>query len=572
MAGAILKSVLRQEDTSQEMRAETTQPSKAMSFVPESEEAAAEASVEQSDLSPERSGLKGAVWEDLGPYLQGVSAARGLAGLGLFAASESGAMPRLTPTMTETLEQNLITAFRTYAAVPQDGDSHPSCPPAVPADRLGEALVYAGVFGLAITDGELGALEEAEFVGLGKELAVARLSELQAKKVAGLFVESMDAEGRLDRAGVAKLLREKVHPEFSEDRADDLVDLCAGPGAASVDEGAFVAMVSRLVRAHEPDWCVLLGFRQLLGGTEADSLDDRLTPELLAKNAAGPQLSREEAEELLWSADLLEGPENAGLDLRMAVLALWPVDVPAIGLPPPPSDAKKDAVPGRVYSESSLKPRLLELHSLASSDSARRLACERAAAGPEEAPVAAPDDDSEEAVVEKEEYPNTCRARLHLFLDYPESSLAASRWSVVMGIFIVISVLTLVMKPLITPSDEEADETEQAVWENFERFFTALFTLEFLVRFSVADALGNLTIVGFLKSPMNICDIVAVLPWYVDLIVGSSAEEFRLFRIARLMRLARIVRLGKLAKRSAEFAPIAMIMVVIWGIFMKTNL
>jgi len=201
----------------------------------------------------------------------------------------------------------------------------------------------------------------------------------------------------------------------------------------------------------------------------------------------------------------------------------------------------------------------------------KRVFCHSVATAQETLLVEA-EEECEEDVAQTEQPPDTCRARLHLLLDYPESSNAASRWSVLMGMLIMVSVLTLLTRPLISPVDEPMDATEEAVWETFERVFTALFTMEYLVRFSVANALGNQTFVGFLRSPMNICDIVAILPWYVDAIIGSSAEEFRLIRIARLMRLARLARLGRLAKKSAAFAPIAMILVVIWGIFMKTNL
>jgi len=38
------------------------------------------------------------------------------------------------------------------------------------------------------------------------------------------------------------------------------------------------------------------------------------------------------------------------------------------------------------------------------------------------------------------------------------------------------------------------------------------------------------------------------------------------------MRLARVVRLGRLARRWAVFAPIAVVFLVIWGIFLKNGL
>ena len=75
------------------------------------------------------------------------------------------------------------------------------------------------------------------------------------------------------------------------------------------------------------------------------------------------------------------------------------------------------------------------------------------------------------------------------------------------------------------------------------------------------------------KAPLNIADVAAVLPWYIEVVTrGDPGSDQRLLRVARLMRLARVVRLGRLAKKWAVLAPIAVVFVVIWGIFLKNGL
>jgi len=159
------------------------------------------------------------------------------------------------------------------------------------------------------------------------------------------------------------------------------------------------------------------------------------------------------------------------------------------------------------------------------------------------------------------------RAMIYFFVEEPKSSLAANYFSLVMGLMIIVSVLTLVLEPLT--DDGHRSHTEEDVWKGFEIFFTALFTIELLVRFCVADALGTQTMGGFCRQPGNICDFVAILPFYVELAVGQNEDQFRLLRIARLMRLSRVIKIAKLANRSSLFGPVAMVLTVIWGIYLK---
>jgi len=173
---------------------------------------------------------------------------------------------------------------------------------------------------------------------------------------------------------------------------------------------------------------------------------------------------------------------------------------------------------------------------------------------------------------EEEAEPLGMRAHIHLLLENPGSSKAAEIIWMLMGLLIMLSVFVMVVQPLVS-SDAEANQSdvEKGVWTSLEIFFTAIFTVEYVVRLCIANALGTQTTLGFVVKPSNICDAVAVLPFYIELLIRSAdGDGFMLLRIVRLLRLTRISRIAKLARRSPIFGPIAMVMVVIWFIYLTT--
>jgi len=175
---------------------------------------------------------------------------------------------------------------------------------------------------------------------------------------------------------------------------------------------------------------------------------------------------------------------------------------------------------------------------------------------------------------------NTCKGRLHMLLEVPSSSRAARCVNFFTFAMIMCSVLTLFLQPLISEDLDDSEnpgecsETEACVWFGLEVFFTAIFTIELLIRLSVADALGTQTKCAFLKLPSNVLDFIAVLPFYVEVVlheVWSSLRLLRIFRIFRIFRLARLARFARLARLSSRMeiaAPVSVVMVVIWGIYL----
>jgi len=452
--------------------------------------------------------------------------------------------------------------------------------PCIPASMVGDALRYAGIYNTALNPIKQDTLNRAEFGSLCLRALLTPLSNTMVANILEFFkkhqAEDYDPNTgesgvSVDRSDLVVLFKDIFNFDIPASDVDGVANMWGASLAHRIDSTAFIAIVSRFLRINIFNLCMLKGIRELMG-KEMVTDGDRITTEMIMK--AEPQLTRFEAEEMIFFADFCDGESDGkSLDFRMAVAVLNCATDDPVALPPPPhvSDSPTSVpvteLTGTLGGQSTdewLRNAVVDFRRpFAWSPPAKR-----GRSLDNEAAIVEVDSDP----VEKEPLADTFKARMLLLLDEPESSVAANNLSVVMGMMILVSVLTLFLEPLISPKGEPISEGEKRVWFGFEAFFTGLFTIEYLLNFLVCDALGTQTKLQFLKEPMRICDMVAVLPFYIDQTIDMDQEEFRLFRIARLMRLSRLIRLGRLAKRSATFAPIAMILVVIWGIYMKNGL
>jgi len=164
---------------------------------------------------------------------------------------------------------------------------------------------------------------------------------------------------------------------------------------------------------------------------------------------------------------------------------------------------------------------------------------------------------------------------MYLHLEEPESSSSANMLWLFMGIMILVSVFTMVLEPFLSSMD--VTESDHTLWKLLEAVFTAVFTIEYLLRLSVANAMGTQTTLAWATTPSNICDLCAVMPLYIELllrlIIGvddDGSSSWRLLRIVRLLRLTRISRIARLTKKHPLFGPVAMVLMVIWFIYLKT--
>jgi len=126
-----------------------------------------------------------------------------------------------------------------------------------------------------------------------------------------------------------------------------------------------------------------------------------------------------------------------------------------------------------------------------------------------------------------------------MFEDSDGSQISAyvNQW--IMGLIVFSAVIAVVET---IPSIHKSQES---LWFGFESFFVANFSIEFIGRLISCPNKCD-----FWSSTMNWIDLVAIFPYYLDLILklvagGDSAPNFAFLRILRLSRAARLVKLGK---------------------------
>ncbi|XP_006863806.1 PREDICTED: potassium voltage-gated channel subfamily V member 2 [Chrysochloris asiatica] len=146
------------------------------------------------------------------------------------------------------------------------------------------------------------------------------------------------------------------------------------------------------------------------------------------------------------------------------------------------------------------------------------------------------------------------RHRLWNLLENPFSSVAAKAIGVTSNLFVLVSVVALALSTV--------EELRRPLLEHVELLCIAFFTLEYLLRL-----LSTPDLRGFARSALNLVDLVAILPLYLQLllegVIGEggqrAAREHDLETVGRVgkvgqalrtMRLMRIFRILKLARHS----------------------
>lgn len=161
------------------------------------------------------------------------------------------------------------------------------------------------------------------------------------------------------------------------------------------------------------------------------------------------------------------------------------------------------------------------------------------------------------------------RQRLWNLMEKPFSSVAAKAMGVASNLFVLVSVVALALNTV----EEMQHQAEQGtgggdpgpILEHVEMLCVAFFTLEFLLRLASTPNLQR-----FARSALNLVDLVAILPFYLQLLLECFASEDqghgkgsprehdletvgrvgKVGQVLRIMRLMRIFRILKLARHS----------------------
>jgi hypothetical protein len=135
--------------------------------------------------------------------------------------------------------------------------------------------------------------------------------------------------------------------------------------------------------------------------------------------------------------------------------------------------------------------------------------------------------------------------QLFLLLDDPDSSAAAGWLSLFIIAVTIISIFGFVLETV-----DEVYDLNPEFWMVLEVACTLVFTVEYAAHLATCQFAGVSTI-SFVLAPLSLCDLMAVAPFYVELILNSTGVAnttfLKAFKVVRLIRVMRVFKLGRYA-------------------------
>ncbi|XP_077074997.1 voltage-gated potassium channel regulatory subunit KCNG1 [Siphateles boraxobius] len=169
------------------------------------------------------------------------------------------------------------------------------------------------------------------------------------------------------------------------------------------------------------------------------------------------------------------------------------------------------------------------------------------------------DEDDSESGLAGETRLGRCMGKLRDMVEKPHSGLPGKIFACLSVLFVTITAINLSISTMpAMREEEESGKCSQMCYNIFivETVCVAWFSLEFTLRF-----IQDRSKLAFLRRPLNLIDVIAILPYYITLVVDStSTGEKRLGSgssyldkvglVLRVLRALRILYVMRLARHS----------------------
>ena len=144
------------------------------------------------------------------------------------------------------------------------------------------------------------------------------------------------------------------------------------------------------------------------------------------------------------------------------------------------------------------------------------------------------------------DFANRNKCEINCRCGLPKSRLPQQVFNFLYGLFIFLSVVTTTVETIDCKEGRKCLDLHPELFVAFDATFVAVFTLEFLIRFSLAKKRWV-----FMKNFFNVIDLLAILPYYLSLIASQfvNTESVTLLTTLRVLRVSRIMKLTRGSSR-----------------------
>lgn len=145
----------------------------------------------------------------------------------------------------------------------------------------------------------------------------------------------------------------------------------------------------------------------------------------------------------------------------------------------------------------------------------------------------------------------SCRGNVWTFMSHEDSSLRASLYCCLVHFLTVLSAVIIAVETVTCEVNKKCGDVYQNYFFIAEIICVSVFTADYLIKlWSTPERFK------FLRSFLNVIDVLALVPFYLTLILRYLFDIHKDYSFMAILRLFRVFRIIKLAKRSERIKAI----------------